>query len=159
MILSRILLEDLTEWYQITERLAEQNKNLRVPSVNDTTTLHQFNIELSDLFTEANYYFAKARRNKDAIERIIENTLKDYYKGPNDIARKAAGMQLAKEYPVPDNVHAFFPDNTVNLFELQDQINGYYYVLDAIIKTLHLKAGAKITSNSILNIERSLIPS
>lgn len=157
-MLKRLLLEDNHEWYQITETLIEQNKNLKVPMVNDTTTLHQFNVNLSELFTEVSYYFAKARRNKDAIERIIENTLKDYYKGPNDTARRAAGLQLAQNYPIPDDIQDYFSTKTVNLFELQDQINGYYYALDAIIKSLHMKSGAKITSNSLLNLEKTLVP-
>lgn len=156
-MLRRLLLEDMDEWNRICESISLKNQSLRVPTVNDTTTLHHFNVDLSDLFTEANYHFGKARRNKDAIERIIENTLKDYYKGPNEIARKAAGLQLSQRYPVPESIEAYYPYPTVNLFELQDKINGYFYDLDAVLKTLQIKSGAKITNNSILNIEKSLI--
>ncbi|CDQ41905.1 hypothetical protein [Virgibacillus salexigens] len=159
MVLHRLLLEDINEWERICEKLNEQNNNLKVPLENNTTTLHQFNMDLSDLFTEVNYYFGKARRNKDAISRIIENVLKDLYKGQNDLARKAAGIQLAQRYPVPDTAKPYYPEDFVNLFELEDQINAYYYALDAALKSLNHKASAKITNNSILNIERSLLPS
>lgn len=158
-MLSRLLLEDKKSWDQTCEDLNLKNFSLRVPTVNDITTLHTFNVELSELFTLVQYHFNKARRNKDAIERIIENVLKDYYKGSNEAARRAAGLQYAQKYPIPESIAHFFETETVNLFTLEDEINGYYYSLDAILKSLHHKASAKITNNSLLNIERSLLPS
>lgn len=157
-MLKRLLLEDVNEWNELCKRLTEENFKLQVPVVNDTSTLHEFNCKLSNLFTEVQYYYNQARRNKDAIERIIEIVLRDYYKGKNDAARKAAGYQLAQKYPIPEEISHFYETETVDLFKLEDEINGYYYCLDAILKSLHHKASAKITNNSILNIERTLIP-
>src|SRR5690606_12596396 len=147
MILHRLLLENYDEWQKTCDSLIKRNKDITVPSVNDITTLHNFNVALSELYTETSYYFALARQNRDAIKRIIENTLKDYYKGKNDAARKAAGVQYAQKYPVPESAKPFYPSDTVNLFDLEDKINGYYYILESIMKSLEHKASAKITSN------------
>jgi hypothetical protein len=152
-VLDRLLNEDFSYWDQLVDRYEMENKNLPVPYENSTETLHQFNIQLNDLYTRAYYDFARARRNKDAIERFIENVLKDYYAGPNEIARKAGGIQYAKKYPAPD----FWHEETVNLFDIEDRFREYYYSMEATIKTLEAKADSKITGNALLKIERSLM--
>ncbi len=157
-MLKRLLLEDYDDREALCKQLVEENMELKVPTVNDTTTLHNFNCELSTLFDRSQYWFNKSRQDKDAIERLLEVVLKDYYVGKNDAARRAAGYQFAQKYPIPEDILHFFNTQVVNLFELEDKINGCYYTLDAIMKSLHHKSSAKITNNSILNIERSLVP-
>lgn len=151
-VLERLLHEDFEEWDQLIEYYQRENKKLLVPAENTPETLHEFNRNIDKLFTEAYYDFARARRNKDAIDRFIEMVLKDYYKGPNPDARRAAGIQLAQNYPVDG-----FEEDRVNLFELQDRFSYYYYQLESTVKILDRKAQSKITSNSILNIERTLV--
>lgn len=110
---------------------------------------------MNDLFTRAYYDFAKARRNKDAITRFIEAVLDDYYSGPNPQARKAGGIQYARAFPVPSGVQ--WNEPTVNLFDVEDRFKDYFYRMEATIKILEAKAGAKITNNSMLKIDRSVV--
>src|SRR5579875_2129938 len=152
-VLERLLSEDFQAWDKLMIYYEEKNKNLRIPSENTLETLHYFNIALNELYTEASYDFARARRNKDAIERLLESTLKDYYKGSNDLARKAGGIQYARSYPAPD----FWPHETVNLFDLEDLFRHYYYTMESTIKTLEQKASGKITNYSLLRIEQKIM--
>ena len=154
-VLQRLLLEDFNEWENKLESFKQRNLSIKVPKENNLSTLHQFNCSINDLYTEVEHDFAIARTNRDAIDRLIKNVIDDHYSGSNDRARKAAGIQFAKKYPVKQ----FYHEDYVDLFELEYQFNKIYYSLDAVIKSLKAKADAKITSNSLLNIERSLIPS
>lgn len=151
-VLERLLHEDLSQWEHIVQHYETKNRSLKVPAV-EKTALHHFNVSVEETYTEALYEFGRARRNKDAIQRLLKNVLDDYYKGPNPDARKAAGIQFAKAYPAPPN----YPTSTVNLFDLEDQFIGFYYSLEATIKSLQAKSDAKITNNSLLNIETNLI--
>jgi len=151
-VLERLLQEDFTRWDILIDEYEQMNRSLKVPSV-DKTALHHFNVRVEEEYTKALYDFGRARRNKDAIQRLIKNVLEDYYKGPNEQARRAAGIQYARNYPAPD----FYHSPTVNLFDLEDRFLGYYYALEATVKSLEAKASAKITSNSLLNIEKSIV--
>jgi uncharacterized protein YpuA (DUF1002 family) len=115
--------------------------------------LHNFNVRVNELFNRVIYDFARARRNKDAIERLVDNVLKDYYSGPNELARKAAGIQLAKSYPAPVE----WGQETIDLFDLEDRFRFYFYSLDATVKSLAMKGEAKITNNSLLKLEKDLV--
>ena len=152
-VLRRLLSEDLDDWEKIIKNLEDRNRQLKVPTENTTATLHVFNCQVSDLYSEVQYYFARARRNKDAIERIIYNVLNDLYSGKNDWARRAAGIQYAQNYPTPPG---FYPDK-VDLFYLEDKFKWFYYALDSIIKSLQAKAEAKITNNSLLKIDDNML--
>jgi hypothetical protein len=152
-VLERLLSEDFEEWDRLVFQYESMNRALPVPMENTKETLHIFNVRLNDLYTQAYYDFARARRNKDAIERFIENVLKDYYAGPNEVARRAGGIQLARNYPAPD----FWPEETVDLFEIEDRFKHYFYSLEATIKTLEAKAESRITNNSLLKLEQQLV--
>ncbi|WP_067923923.1 hypothetical protein [Alicyclobacillus shizuokensis] len=152
-VLERLLMEDLHAWDKLVADYEERNRKLVVPMENTTETLHIFNIQLSELYTQVYYDFARAKRNRDAIQRFLESVLKDYYSGPNPDARRAGGIQFAREYPAPE----FWPFPKVNLFEIEDIWNKYYYLLDATIATLKMKAESKITNNSILRLEKQLV--
>ncbi|EOO44404.1 hypothetical protein [Bacillus cereus] len=152
-MLERLLYEDLLTWENTIREYEDANVVLKVPSENSPSTLHSFNINVNELYTKVIHDFARARRNKDAIQRLIKTVLEDYYKGSNEQARKAAGIQLARVFPTPEN----YPVQTVNLFDLEDAFNGIFYALEATVKSLQAKADAKITSNSLLNIEKSLV--
>lgn len=151
-VLERLLLIDVAEWDELVSEYERTNRSLKVPDV-EKTALHNFNVQVDEQYTKALYDFGRARRNKDAIQRLIKNVLEDYYKGGNAEARKAAGIQFAKQFPTPD----IYPVATVNLFDLEDLFVGYYYSLEATVKSLAAKAGAKITNNSLLNIEKEII--
>lgn len=151
-VLERLLQEDFTHWEELVKEYERVNRTLKVPSV-EKIALHQFNVRVEEEYTKALYDFGRARRNKDAIQRLLKNVLEDYYKGQNEQARKAAGIQYARQIPTPD----YYPLPTVNLFDLEDLFVGYYYSLEATIKSLQAKADAKITNNSLLNIERDII--
>ncbi len=151
-VLSRLLNENFEEWDRLVFEYEQTNRALKVPAV-DRTQLHHFNCQVEEEYTKAVYDFGRARRNKDAIQRLLKNILEDYYKGPNEQARKAAGIQLAQNYPAPEE----FPFANVNLFDIEDRFNGYYYALEATVKSLHAKSEAKITNNSLLNIESDMI--
>ena len=151
-VLERLLQENFDEWDQLVADYEQTNRSLKVPPV-EKTALHHFNVRVEEEYTKALYDFGRARRNKDAIQRLIKNVLEDYYKGPNDQARRAAGIQYAKNYPAPDN----YPAPTVNLFDLEDRFLGYYYMMEATVKSLQAKADARITNNSLLNIESNII--
>jgi hypothetical protein len=152
-VLERLLSEDFTMWDQLVFSYEQRNKQLRVPMENTTETLHDFNVRINELYTEAHYDFTRARHNRDAIQRFIENVLKDYYTGPNELARKAGGIQFARNYPAPD----FWPEDTVDLFEVEDRLLHYYNQMDSTIKTLEAKADSKITNNSLLRIESKIV--
>jgi len=164
LVLQRLLEIDLDLWDKKINFFEESSKELKVPMENNTITLHEFNLKLNDLYSEVVYWYYEARRNKDAIERLLETILKDYYKGQNELARKAAGIQLARGYPIhnipfiPIN-HRCVYNEKVNLFDLEDIINGHYYKLAATIKSLQAKAEAKITNNSLIKLEQNLTPS
>lgn len=151
-VLERLLQEDASEWKRLIDQYELINKNLKVPSV-EKTALHHFNVSVEETYTQALYDFGRARRNRDAIQRLLKNTLEDLYKGSTQQARKAAGIQFARAFPAPEN----YPFPTVDLFVLEDQFNEYYYSLEATIKSLQAKADAKITNNSLLNIESNVV--
>lgn len=150
-VLDRLLQENFNQWDELVAEYERTNRSLKVPNV-DKTALHFFNVKVEEEYTKALYDFGRARRNKDAIQRLIKNVLEDYYKGSNAESRKAAGIQFAKAYPTPDYYHV----SSVNLFDLEDRFVGYYYSLEATIKSLQAKADAKITNNSLLNIENDI---
>lgn len=150
-VLERLLQEDFHEWENLLRTYEETNRSLKVPTV-ERTALHHFNQQVEEWYTRALYDYSRARRNKDAITRLIEMTLKDFYQGTNEAARKAAGIQYARSYPAP----SFYPRETVNLFDLEDQFLFYYYGLEATVKSLQAKADAKITTNSLLNLEQAI---
>lgn len=151
-VLERLLQEDASEWKRLIDQYETINKNLKVPAV-EKTALHHFNVSVEETYTQALYDFGRARRNRDAIQRLLKNTLEDLYKGSNEQARKAAGIQFARAFPAPAN----YPLPSVDLFVLEDQFNEYYYSLEATIKSLQAKADAKITNNSLLNIESNVV--
>jgi hypothetical protein len=151
-VLERLLQEDFNRWDTLVAEYERTNRSLKVPNL-DKSALHNFNQQVEEQYHNAVHDFGRARRNKDAIARLIDNTLKDYYKGANEIARKAAGIQFARNFPAPE----WYPHPTVNLFDLEDRFVGYYYSLNATVKSLEAKADAKITTNSLLNIEERII--
>jgi hypothetical protein len=151
-VLERLLAEDPLHWYNIISNHENNNKSLKVPAV-EKLALHTFNVRVEESYTQALYDFGRARRNKDAIQRLLKNVLEDYYKGANEQARRAAGIQFAKAFPAPESYHS----PTVNLFDLEDMFVGHFYSLEATVKSLQAKADAKITNNSLLNIERDTV--
>jgi hypothetical protein len=151
-VLIRLLSENLNEWEMTIAQLEKRNQELKVPSENTSATLHIFNCKLNELYTEAQYHYARARRNKDAIERVVYNVLNDLYYGKNDWERKAAGIQYAQKYPDPTGVSEY-----VDLFHLEDQFKWHFYALDSLIKSLQAKAEAKITNNSLLKIDDQML--
>jgi hypothetical protein len=151
-VLGRLLRENFNRWDELIAHYEQTNRTLKVPPV-EKISLHLFNVQVEEEYTKALYDFGRARRNKDAIDRLLDMTLKDYYKGSNELSRKAGGIQYAKIYPTPED----YPQPTVNLFDLEDRFAGYYYSLDATVKSLQAKASAKITNNSLLNIEQNII--
>lgn len=151
-VLERLLSENFEHWDSLVAEYERTNRSLKVPNL-DKSALHIFNQKVEETYNNAVHDFGRARRNKDAIARLIDNTLKDYYKGANEIARKAAGIQFARNFPAPE----WYPHPTVNLFDLEDRFVGYYYSLNATVKSLEAKADAKITTNSLLNIEERII--
>lgn len=154
MVLQRLLQEDFDSWDEVVVELESRNRVLKVPAENSTVTLHHFNCQLNELFTDAYYWFAKARRNKDAIERFIDNVINNHYKGTNERERKAAGIQRAEKYPAPSIYH----EDTINLFELEDRLKWYFQVLESTIKILHAKSDVKVTNNSLLKLDQNLTP-
>lgn len=150
-VLERLLQENFSEWDHLVFQYEQTNRSLKVPAV-EKTALHHFNVRVEEEYTKALYDFGRARRNKDAIQRLIKNVLEDFYRGQNEQARRAAGIQLARQFPAPDN----YPVSTINLFDLEDRFVGYYYSLEATVKSLQAKSDAKITNNSLLNIENSI---
>lgn len=152
-VLVRLLQEDLDDWYALVSQYEQQNLNLPVPQDNSVDSLHQFNCDINELYTKAYYDYARARRNKDGLERLIDNVLKDLYPGKNELERKAAGIQFAKHYPAR---HGSMLD-AIDLFELEDHFSYFYHSLEATIQTLKAKAESKITNNSLLKIEKNMI--
>lgn len=152
-VIDRLLGEDFHYWDTLTQNYEDESKNLRVPSENSIDTLHDFNIRLNDLHTRAVYDYSRARRNKEAMERLMESVLKDYYQGSNEIARKAGGIQYARAFPAPD----FWHEETVNLFDIQDKFSGYFYSMESTVKACLEKTNSKITNNALLNLESKLV--
>jgi len=149
-MIDRLLREPLDDWFLLVAHYETDNKKLPVPFDNSIENLYVFNSKLNELYTNCYYDYARAKRNKDAIERLIENVLKDYYTGKNDAIRRAAGIQYAQAFPLVDG-------ETINLFALEDAFNGIFYSLDATIQVLKAKAESKITNNSLIKLEKSLI--
>jgi hypothetical protein len=151
--LLRLLNEDLNEWHRIVQSYEQKNKALLVPSDNSVDTLHDFNIRISELYTETYYDYARSRRNKDALERLIDSIFKDSYSGKNEAARKAQAISRIYAYPVPGSLI----EETIDLYELLDYFSYFYLMLDATIQTLKAKSDSKITNNSLLKLEKSII--
>jgi hypothetical protein len=151
-VLERLLREDLQAWEDRVTHFETRNRKLRVPMENTTQTLHHFNVEINDLYSETYYWFARARSNRDSIVRLLESVLKDYYRGSNPEQRKAGGYQLARHYPAPE----FYGQPAVNLFDLEDRLNEFFNRMDALIWTIRAKSDSKVTNNSILKIDASI---
>lgn len=147
-VLERLLSENIAAWEHLVYDHEVRNRSLKVPAV-ERGALHDFNVNVEEAFTQALYDFGRARRNKDAIQRLLKNVLEDYYRGANSEARRAAGIQYAKNYPAPEH----YPQESVNLFDLEDAFVGFFYSLEATVKSLQAKAEAKITNNSLLRME------
>jgi hypothetical protein len=152
-VLTRLCNEDFELWEETVKQYEIENKKILVPSDNSVDTLHNFNIKLNELYTKAYYEYARSRRNKDAIERLIDNVLKQFTEGKNEAARKAAAIDYAKNFPNPSESFS----ETVDLFYLEDRFLYFYYSLDATIQTLKAKAESKITNNSLLKLEKSIL--
>lgn len=147
-VIDILLMEDLRLWNQLTLEYENETKNLKVPKENSTVTLLDFNMRLDDLYTRAAYDYGRIRRMKDIMDGLLESVLKDLYAGANDAARRAGGIQHARRFPVEG-----YPFEAVNLYELQANILNLYYSMQATIKAIEGKLGAKITSNALLKIE------
>lgn len=152
-VLRTLLNVDFNELNEKADNFEMRNRQIKVPQENTPTTLHIFNMQLSELYTEVEYEFARVRAYKDAIERLIEATLKGAFTGKNEAERKANAYFYCQNYPT----NGFSVDDKVNLFDLEYLISNHYNRLEASVKVLQAKSSAKITSNSLLNIERSLV--
>lgn len=152
IVLKTLLALNFEELQGITSNFEARNRTIKVPNENSPTTLHMFNMQLSELHTDVEYELGRARGYRDAIARLIDAVLKDNYVGKNELERKAAGYRFCRQYPT-DGYHY---ENSVNLFDLEFQINEFYNSLDSSVKILHAKSSARITSNSLLNIDRAL---
>ncbi|MCD7911039.1 hypothetical protein KC480_05805 [Bacillus velezensis] len=150
-VLDRLLSEDFNNWEGLIREYERTNRSLKVPEINEAA-IHEFNVRVEEEYTKALYDFGRARRNKDAIQRLLKTVLEDCYEGRNEQARKAAGIQYARQFPAPD----FWYEGSINLFELEDLFVGYYYSLEATVKSLQAKADAKVTNNSLLKIENTI---
>lgn len=151
-VIDILLRENMFHWNDLTLNYEIETKNLKVPKENSTVTLLDFNMKLDDLYTRAAYDYGRIRRLKDIMDGLLESILKDLYGGANDAARRAGGIQRARNFPVDG-----YEFQTVNLYDLQANILNLYYSMQATIKAIEGKLGAKITSNFLLKIENELI--
>jgi hypothetical protein len=152
-MLQRLLREDPQEWEALILDYQTRIKALTIPADHTTESLYHFNRELDRLYADVQFDFARAQRNKEAIDAFLDSVLKDYYGGKNEAQRRAGGIQMARAYPNPtDSSHS------INLLDLADHFGWYYDALKSCVKVLDMKAGAKITWNSLLSIEQRLIP-
>ncbi|MBA4293844.1 hypothetical protein C0431_12850 [bacterium] len=152
-MIQRILAENRAEWDEMLVLFQSQNMQARVQRENSTETLHELNVALANLYDRVMPYHGKARAYKDALERLIDRTIKGYNEGKNEAARRSGGIQLCREYVV----HYPNSEYVCNLFDLQDDWAFYFEQLDAIVRSIRFKSDAKITNNSLLNLERNLM--
>lgn len=152
-MIQRILAENRAEWDEMIILFNSQNMQARVQQENTTVTLHELNVSLSSLYDRVMPYYGKSRAYKDALERLIDRTIKAHSEGKNEAARRSGGIEACRahvvQYPGTEYV--------CNLFDLQDEWSFYFEQLDAIVRSIRFKADAKITNNSLLSLERNLI--
>lgn len=152
-MIQRILAENRSEWEEMLILFQSQNNRARVQQENTTVTLHELNVSLSALYDRVMPYYGKARAYKDALERLVDRTIKGHTDGKNEASRRSGGIQACREF----TVHYPQGEYTCNLFDLQDEWAFYFEQLDAIIRSIRFKADAKITNNSLLSLERNII--
>lgn len=151
-LLKRLLREDIVEWERTVRQYEKENRALPIPKEITVETLHQFNTNINDLFTKASYDYARSKSNLDTADRMLDIVLKEIHEGKTDAIRKALAVEFAKNYPNP-----FDPEETVDLFEIYDIWNRIFNYMQATMDTLRFKADAKITSNSLLKLERDVL--
>lgn len=152
-MLKRILSESAMEWEENILLFNSMNAQARVQPENSHQTLHELNVRLSELFDRLMPYYSRARAYNDALERLIERTVKGETEGKNDAERRAKGIATCRKYIVQ------YPEMEYecNLYDLRDQWAFYYEQLDSLVKAVRFKSDAKITNNSLLSMEAKLI--
>lgn len=147
-----LLQQDIPAWDHLVHNYELESKALKVPSENNIATLWAFNSALENIYSRAIFDFNRARTNYDAVKRFIKSVLEDAYHGNNDMSRKAAGIQRARQYPAPEFYHQQF----VNLFTLETQFAYHFFMMEGVVKSIEAKMAAKLTNNSLLKLERGV---
>lgn len=150
-MIERLFRENTPQWEVFIENFMTRNRNIVIRNENSVATLHEFNMALTHLHDEVCPYYYRARAYKDTLEKLIDRTIKsatgDNLK--NESARRSHGINLCTNFEV--NGYSY------NLYDYLDHWNYLESLLESLMKSIKFKADAKITNNSLLNIERSLI--
>lgn len=152
-MIKRILSESAMEWEENIVLLSSLNSQARVQSENSHETLHELNVRLSELYDRLMPFYSRARAYNDALERLIDRTIKGETEGKNEAERRAKGIANCRTFIVQ------YPEveYPCNLYDLRDQWAFYYEQLDSIVRAVRFKADAKITNNSLLSMESKLL--
>lgn len=148
---------DLDTYENHANEMIDKIFKLKMPRENNTEILFKFNYQLDDYYSEIIFSYGKMRSLKDASSRFLKNVLEDHYAGSSAMARKAAGIQLAQNYPtVTLTTTATLPEN-INLFELDARINYIFNMYQSCLDSISNKTNAKITNNSLLKLEKEMM--
>lgn len=148
-MIQRIVRENILGWEQMVESLLNRNAQIRIDNENSTTNLFEFNQALAHLHDEVAPHYYRARAFKDALDKLIDRTIKGQLEGKNEGARRAAGIHACQFFLIGNTQY--------NLFDYLDQWNHIELLLEGLMKSIKFKADAKITNNSLLNLERGLV--
>lgn len=150
-MIDRILYQNPNVWEERIDAYVTRNMNLRIKNENSPPILFEFNQQLSHLHDEVCYDFYRARAFVDGLDKTIDRIIKsvEQDRGKNESARRAAGIRDCQNY-----IHN---GSSVNLYDILDRWSYLEHVLDSLMKSIRFKADAKITNNSLLNLERNLV--
>ena len=148
-MIQRVVRENVPGWEQMVESFLHRNAQIRIDNENSTTKLFEFNQALAHLHDEVAPYYYRARAFKDALDKLIDRTIKGQLEGKNEAARRAAGIHTCQCFLIEGTAY--------NLFDYLDQWNHIELLLEGLMKSIKFKADAKITNNSLLNLERGLV--
>lgn len=150
-MIDRILYQNPNLWEERIDGFVARNREIRIKNENSTTNLFEFNQSLTHLHDEVCHDYYRARAFTDSLDKTIDRVIKSVGndEGKNESARRAIGIGRCQTYT--------FNGLVLNLYDLLDRWSYIEHVLDAIMKSIRFKAESKITNNSLLNLERSLV--
>lgn len=137
---------DIEKAYEAIEITSDINSAMLVGIINQLSNLRD-RIWNQHQYYKNQYDQLSSKEPEGVIERFKRINVNE--SANNDMARKKAGIAACMNYKTDNG-------ETINLYDLLDEVRARYYFLNAIMSNIEFKKNLLITISSALKIENSL---
>ena len=137
---------DIEKTYESINIMPDINSAMLVGIINQLSNLRD-RIWNQHQYYKNQYDQLSSKEPEGVIERIKRINVNE--SANNDMARKKSGIAACMNYKTDNG-------ETINLYDLLDEVRARYYFLNAIMSNIEFKKNLLITISSALKIENSL---